>query len=201
MTLKRAYSTLEIKATEGADGKRRFTGIASSVTPDRMQDVVEPRGMKVKLPAPLLWQHDAHEPIGWVTATRVSDKEIEVDCEVANIQEPGALKDRLDMVWSTLTAKLVRGLSIGFNALESARIEGTYSYHYLTWELLELSCVTVPAHASATILEIKSADQAARRAAFGTQAGSRVVRLDPPAVKAPGVSGITQPRRKGVVYL
>ena len=31
-----------------------------------MGDIVEPKGMTATLPAPLLWQHDKHQPIGWV---------------------------------------------------------------------------------------------------------------------------------------
>ena len=80
--LTRAYSTLEIKAVGDAGGKRRFTGVASTISTDRMNDIVMPRGMRAKLPVPCLWQHDAREPIGWVISTRVSDTEIEADFEV-----------------------------------------------------------------------------------------------------------------------
>lgn len=197
----RAYSVLDIKAMQDEGGKRTFSGIATTPTTDRMGDIVEPKGAEFALPIPLLWQHNSREPIGWVRAAKVTDAGIEVECEMAVVADAGTLKTRLDDAWQSMRAKLVRGLSIGFQALESTRIENTYSYRYVKWAWLELSAVTVPANADCSITAIKSADQAIRRAASGARP---VVRLDPaPAATGnsdPGVSGATQ-RRKGVVYL
>ncbi len=182
----RAYSTLEIKAATEDGGKRRFTGIASTPTTDRMGDIVEPKGAAFKLPIPLLWQHDSRDPIGWITSARVTDKGIEVDAEVANIPEDGELKTRLTTAWQMIKSGLVRGLSIGFNAQETARIEGTYGYHILKWLWLELSAVTIPANEQATILAIKSADLASL-AASGHRALS-----DGRASALPGVPGFSK---------
>jgi HK97 family phage prohead protease len=198
----RAYSTLEIKALE-ADGKRRFSGTASTPTTDRMGDIVEPKGAEFKLPLPLLWQHNSREPVGWVTAAKVTDKGIEIEGELAVVADAGKLKERLDEAWQMLKAKLVRGLSIGFTGVETARIEGTYGYRYLKWSWLELSCVTIPANADCSITAIKSADQALQRAASGARP---VVRLNPAPTASgnppPGDSGTAdKARRKGVVYL
>ncbi len=193
----RAYSTLDIKAFDDAGGKRTFVGIASTPNVDRMGDIVEPKGMQIDLPAPLLWQHDSRQPIGWITSAKVTDKGIEVECEVASIAEAGPLKDRLDEAWQMLKSKLVRGLSIGFDALESARIEGTYGYRFLKWTMLELSAVTIPANADCSITSIKSFDQQQRRAASGADGALPVVCLK----TLPGVSGEPKPRRPGAVYL
>lgn len=184
----RAYSTLEIKAATEEGGKRRFTGIASTIATDRMGDVVEPKGASFKLPIPLLWQHNSHEPIGWITAARVTDKGIEVDGEVATIPEDpeGDLSKQLKKYWQQMKSGLVRGLSIGFNAQETARIEGTYGYHILKWLWLELSAVTIPANEQATILAIKSADLASL-AASGHRALS-----DGRASALPGVPGFSK---------
>jgi HK97 family phage major capsid protein/HK97 family phage prohead protease len=193
--MERAYTTFEIKALVDAPGKKRtFTGIASTPTVDRMDDIVEPKGLKMKLPFPLLWQHNARDPIGWVVAARVTDKGVEVDCEVASVDEPGPLQDRLTMAWQMLKAKLVQGLSIGFNALETARIEGTYGVRYLAAEVIELSTVTVPANADCGITAIKSIDRE-QRAALGLTQRS-VVRLGAPP---PGVSGTkAMPAQRGL---
>lgn len=202
--MNRAYSVLEIKAAEDNGGKRSFSGTATTPSTDRMGDIVEPKGAEFKLPIPLLWQHNAREPIGWVTSAKVSDKGIEVEGEIASISEEGKLKDRLDEAWQMLKAKLVRGLSIGFSALESTRIENTYAYRYVKWQWLELSAVTIPANADCSITAIKSADEALRRAASGNASWHRVIRLDTEPADtgtSPGVSGIPQTRRKGVVYL
>lgn len=201
----RAYSTIDIKAMTEDNGKRKFSGIASTPSTDRMGDIVEPKGMDIKLPTPLLWQHDSRQPIGWVKSAKVTAAGIEVECEVATIEDEGPLKQRITDAWQMLKAGLVRGLSIGFNAVESARIEGTYGYRYLKTQLLELSAVTIPANADCSVTAIKSADQAALRAASGAHGERRIVRLDPaPAASGntnPGDSGTPTTRRKGVVYL
>ncbi|WP_295986452.1 HK97 family phage prohead protease [uncultured Variovorax sp.] len=191
----RAYSTLEIKALsdDSGDGRRTFKGIASTPATDRSGDVVEPQGAQFKLPMPFLWMHDNSDPIGWITAARVTAKGIEVEGEVATITEDGPLKERLNTAWQMLKAGLVRGLSVGFKPIETAQIKGSYGLRYLKWLWFELSAVTVPANAEASITAIKSIDQALR-AASGKQQ-DRVVRL-----LAPGVSGNPQ-ARKGVVYL
>lgn len=203
MSTKYAYAMLEVKAAPSADGKRRFTGIATTPTADTVGDIVEPKGAEFKLPIPLCWMHNTRDPVGWVTAAKVTDNGIEIEGEIADIQEPASLRDRLDTAWAMLKAKLVQGLSIGFSPVESSRIEGTYSYRYTKWLWLELSPVTVPANMDCSITSVKSADQAIRRAASGARP---VVRLDrapalPSGTPAPGVSGPDQTRRKGVVYL
>lgn len=200
-----AYSHLEIKAMEDVGGKRTFKGIATTPTPDRTGDIVEPKGAEFKLPIPLLWQHDSASPIGWVRACKVTPKGIEVDCEVASVEEPGALKDRLDEAWQSMKSGLVAALSIGFKPLESSRIGETYAYRYMKWLWLELSAVTVPANGDCSIAQIKSIDQAIRRRAASGAKGRPVVRLEPlpqGSTTSPGVSGHQQTtRRKGVVYL
>lgn len=189
--MNRAYSTLEIKAADEG-GKRTFTGIASTVTPDRSGDIVEPKGAQFKLPIPLLWQHNSRDPIGWITSAKITDKGIEVEGEVADVEDEGPLKERLAMAWQMLKSKLVRGLSIGFNSIESARIDGTYGLRFMKWEWLELSAVTIPANQEASITAIKSAD-AAVLASSGKQEKRAFV------VIPPGVSG-NPARKKGVVY-
>lgn len=189
--MNRAYSTLEIKAADGGD-KRIFTGVASTVSTDRSGDVVEPKGAQFKLPIPFLWQHNHRDPIGWITEAKVTDKGIEITGEVADVEDPGPLKDRLTMAWQMLKSGLVRGLSIGFNSLESARIDGSYGLRFLKWEWLELSAVTIAANQDASITAIKSAD-AALLASSGKKEQPSFV------VIPPGVSG-TPARKSGVVY-
>lgn len=196
--MKRAYSTLEIKAVDDAGGgkKRTFTGIASTPTVDRMQDIVEPNGAEFKLPIPLLWQHDSRQPIGWVTAAKVTDKGIEIEGEVADIPEDGKLKDRLAEAWQSIKNKLVRGLSIGFDPIEYTKIDGTWGYRYTRWAWLELSAVTIPANADCSITAIKSADQAVLRAASGRK-DFTVVRLNTVAPATKGVKPVTLPGASG----
>jgi uncharacterized protein len=160
--MKRAYAVLEIRAAGEKDGRRVFSGIATTPETDSYGDVVDPQGAEFKLPMPLLWQHDSRDPIGWVRSAKATKNGIEVECEVADIPDEGPLKQRLDNAWQYLKNKLVRGLSIGFYPIESARIENSYGYHYTKWKWLELSTVTIGANEPAVITAIKSADAALR---------------------------------------
>lgn len=130
MKTNRAYSTLEVKALD--DEKRVITGIASTPSPDRMQDVVEPKGAQFKLPIPFLWQHNHDEPIGHVTDAKVTQKGIEVSVQLTQVEEPGKLKDRLDEAWQSIKSGLVRGLSIGFSAKEFEQIPGSWGLRFLS---------------------------------------------------------------------
>jgi HK97 family phage prohead protease len=186
--MNRAYSLFAVK--EFDDDSRTVSGIATTPTPDRMGDIVEPTGAQFSLPLPLLWHHDSRAPVGHVLEAKISDSGIAVRAQIAKMDEPGAVKDRLDEAWQSLKSGLVRGFSIGFRALESARIKDTWSEHFTKWDWLELSLVTIPANAEANITAIKSADLLVRAPARA------VIRL-----RSPGVSGISAPRRPGVVYL
>lgn len=182
------------------DDKRIIEGIATSPATDRMDDIVEPRGAVFKLPLPLLWQHDGHAPVGNVVSAKVSDEGILVTCQFEKVSEPPSLKEELDRAWAMVKAKLVRGLSIGFNPIESSDIEGSrWGRRYTKWEWLELSAVTVPAQQEATITAIKSIDTALLAASGRKQIGG--VRL----IQPPGSTGASStkshqlpPGRSGV---
>ncbi|HHZ9315194.1 TPA: phage major capsid protein [Pseudomonas aeruginosa] len=190
MKTNRAYSTLEVKALD--DEKRVITGIASTPSPDRMQDVVEPKGAQFKLPIPFLWQHNHDEPIGHVTDAKVTQKGIEVSVQLTQVEEPGKLKDRLDEAWQSIKSGLVRGLSIGFSAKEFEQIPGSWGLRFLSWEWFELSAVTIPANAEATITSVKSFDRE-QRAALGIKSVP-VVRITPAGASAIKTKTIKVPK-------
>jgi HK97 family phage major capsid protein/HK97 family phage prohead protease len=160
----RAYSLLTVKAVEDGD-QRIIEGIATDISADRVGDVVEPKGATFKLPLPLLWQHRHDQPIGHVTHATVTDSGIKIKAQIAS----GVLP-RIDEAWALIKSGLVRGLSIGFRSLEDPEpIKGTWGVRFQKWEWLELSAVTIPANAEATIHAVKSLDTA-ERAAIGTSA-------------------------------
>jgi HK97 family phage major capsid protein/HK97 family phage prohead protease len=189
--VQRAYSQLTIKAAvDNTTGKRIIRGTASTPSMDRMGDIVLPLGAKYSLPIALLWQHNSNQPIGWITEATVTAKGIDIVGEVATFDEPGQLKDFLDFAWQSIQANLVRGLSIGFQAIKYAFMEDSWGIEFQEWEWLELSAVTIPANAEASISAIKSIDTR-QRAALGHNANDGVVYLkDQPAV-TPGASGST----------
>jgi HK97 family phage prohead protease len=178
----RAYSQFQIKAID--EGKRIITGIATTPTADRMGDVVEPMGAEFELPLPFLWQHDSMQPIGHVTAATPSKSGIPVTVELAQVDEPGTLRDRLEEAWQSIKIGLVRGLSIGFAPIEYSIIEETWGLHFQKWSWLELSGVTIPANADASISAIKRYDATAL-AALGRRKRSVVSLIK----SSPGVSG------------
>jgi HK97 family phage prohead protease len=186
--MERAYSQITIKSFD--EETREFSGIATTPTPDRMGDIVEPEGALYKLPIPLLWQHQSDKPIGEVFFAKPTKTGIPIKGRVFKATQSRTLIERLDEAWESLKIGLVRGLSIGFNPIEQAQIKDTWSYRYMKWEWLELSTVTIPANVEGTIHAIKSADRQLR-AAPGQR--SDVARLEERHWRAS--------RKPGVVYL
>jgi len=161
--MNRAYSVLEVRAV--SDDERIITGIATTPTPDRMGDILEPFGAEYAAEIPALWQHNHHEPVGHVSLGKATSKGIPFTIRMVKTDEPGVLKDRLDEAWQSVKLKLVKAVSVGFRALEYALMDGG-GVRFLKFEILELSLVTVPANADCTITSIKSID-ATQRAATG----------------------------------
>lgn len=186
MTMTRAYSLLEIKELD--EDARRITGIATTPTTDRAGDIVMPEGAVFTLPIPLLYQHDSHQPIGFVTQAKVTKNGIEIVAEIAK-----DVHEDIERAWKYIKAGLVRGLSIGFKGIDIEAIPNSWGVIFEKWEWLELSAVTIPANADASIQTIKQFDVEALNAATGGPSNSstdkpaatgtraRVVKLDAPA--------------------
>lgn len=181
MTTNRAYSLLEIKELD--DDARVITGVASTPTPDRMADVVVPEGAVFKLPIPLLWQHRSDQPIGNVTQAKVTKKGIEIVAEIAK-----GVSDEIDRAWSLIKAGLVRGLSIGFRGIDTEQVPNSWGVIYQKWEWLELSAVTIPANAEASITSIKQFDIGAPASSGQSDADADTGRK----AASPGASGSTK---------
>ncbi len=178
--MNRAYSIFEVKAVD--EEKRTIEGIATTPSPDRMDDVVVPEGIEFKLPLPLLNQHNEKEPIGNVIEAKVTKNGIRVKAQLP----PAGMLDYVDKAWTQIKLGLVRGFSIGFRSLEHSFNDDTGGFNFLRTEWMELSAVTIPANAEANILTVKTAD-IGRPTASGDSA-SPIVRLDATSTR-PGVSG------------
>lgn len=172
---RQAYSQFEFKSFDEETGE--FEGMASTPSTDRMGDIVEPLGAEFTLPLPLLYQHRSSQPIGLVTFAKPGKNGIPVRGRVAKellsipwIQE----------AWTLIKANLIRGLSIGFMPKEMEPLnpkEPWGAQRFIKWDWMELSTVTIPANAEATILSIKSHDEEQLRAVSGARAAAPVVRL------------------------
>jgi HK97 family phage major capsid protein/HK97 family phage prohead protease len=182
----RAYSVIQIKSID--DDERVLTGIATTPTPDSVDDIVEPLGAEYKLPLPFLKGHRSDQPIGEVTRAKVSKDGIEVRVEIAKTtaDDPPALKERLDVAWAEIKKGLIRGLSIGFTPIEYSEIKGTFGLRYTKWSWRELSAVVIPANADAQIETVKALDREQLRAASGLNAAAGNAGR---ASSSPGASG------------
>ena len=99
----------------------------------------------------------------------------------------------MERAWKYIKAGLVRGLSIGFRGIDTEQIPNSWGMIFEKWEWLELSAVTIPANADASIQTIKQYDAEALKAATradpnptdtdpaATGMKGRVVKLDAPA--------------------
>lgn len=167
MEQSRAYSLMQLKQVN--EDQQIITGIASTPSPDRYGDIMEPDGAKFNLPLPLLWQHDPLQPIGSISKARVTDGGIEITAQIAkaDANTPTQMAARLAEAWASIKSGLVRGLSIGFRPVEYAyNDEG--GMRFLSWDLMEVSAVTIPANAECNIQTVKN--YSGKRAALGTDA-------------------------------
>lgn len=179
--MNRAYGTLEFRAVD--DEQRIIEGVASTNAVDDYGTILEPKGAQYAVPFPLLWQHQSDTPVGEVFDVKVTGKQIRIRARLANITEPGGLKDDVDRAWQAVKYGLVKGFSVGFKPVETAGgTSGTDPLRFVRWILRELSLVTLPANTEATIQAVRSADQAHFAASGDHQ---------------PGVSGapVPNPRR------
>lgn len=155
--LDRAYAVLEVKAVDLE--RRTITGIAATPTPDRQGDIFDPAGATFAAEIPLLLHHDKQRPVG-VARLTAADDAILFEATLPHVETPGPLRDRLEETVQSLRAGLLKGVSVGFRPLRDGikRLKSG-GIHFLKTEVCELSLVTIPANADATVLSVKSADR------------------------------------------
>lgn len=167
----RAYSILSVKSID--EDKRVIRGIATTPSVDRVGDIIDPMGVKFTNPMAFLWQHQHDKPIGTVKFDKPTKDGITFEAEIASIDEPGTLKDRLDEAWQSIKAGLVRAVSIGFRAIEYSFMDNG-GIRFSETEVYELSAVTIPANSEALITAVKSmGDDAYLRAIKALDAEAR----------------------------
>lgn len=146
----KGYSTFTVKSFD--EEQRIIRGIASTPETDREGDIVMPKGAKFTLPFPLLAQHDHNQPVGMVTKASVSDDGIEIEAQLPKDSQ----LSYVERTWRQVKAGLLRGLSIGFRATKAEAIKT--GRKFLDYEIFELSLVTVPANAGASVSTVKQYD-------------------------------------------
>lgn len=192
--LRRAYSLIEVKEVAEEGEFYVVRGTATTPTPDRYLDEVDPMGAEFAESIPLLWQHRADQPVGRTELGKPTKKGIPFTARIPKVKESGTLRDRIEEAVQSIRYRLVAAVSIGFRVLENAlEYMGNGGIRFLKYEILELSLVTIPAQADATIDSIKSIDDQQRAASGHTR--KSVVKL------TPGVSGTPPAATRGAVKL
>lgn len=188
----KAYSLLHVKSID--EEKRTITGVATSPTPDRMGDIVEPDGIQFKNPLPLLLYHDSRQPVGTAKLDKPTKDGVTFTAQIASIAEPGRLKDRVDEAWQSVKNRLLRGVSIGFRPLNDAIdfMQDSGGMRFRETEILELSLVAIPANVDATIASVKSFDTA--QPVRSDTGRSVVVKTSPAVVGLSQTNSTTQTR-------
>lgn len=201
----KAYSLLEVKAVD--DEKRVIKGMATTPTPDRVGDVVEPKGVMFRGPINLHLYHRHELPVGNVEFGTPTQSGIPFTATLPNVAEDGTVKARVDEAWHSVKYRLLGAVSIGFKALEDGvELLKTGGLRFTKWEMLELSLVSVPANPDAMIQSFKSADATQIRSALGVEASESrerkelVTRLTKGAIplvtherRRPGAVSLTRP--------
>jgi HK97 family phage major capsid protein/HK97 family phage prohead protease len=188
--LTRAYSVLTIKSVDAE--QRVIEGMATTPTPDRVGDVVEPKGVKHASSIPLLLHHDSRLPVGTVKLHKATDDGIAFTARIPKIDEPGTLQARVDEAWQSIKSGLIKGVSIGFRVMDDGiELLRSGGVRFTSTEVLELSLVAVPANAEATIQSIKSIDAQYRPASGEGQASV------PPTTAGVSVAVVSQSRGTG----
>lgn len=168
---KSAYCLLNVKAIDIE--QRIIRGVATTPKPDRVGDIVEPMGATFKNPIPLLWAHKHDEPVGTVELHKPTPQGIRFTARLPKDAElsQGPLKDRVSEAWDAVRTGIVQGVSIGFRSTDVEPMANG-GVRFKSFEIYELSLVSVPANADAAIDEVK------RLATGGTLATTRKAMAD-----------------------
>lgn len=160
-------------------GERQIRVVASDGTVDRMGDILVPWGVDLsnyKRNPIVLAQHDASQPIA-----RCGSINVEGDAVVALIDFPAAgVSARSDEYLRLMKAGILGAVSVGFLPVKQEPIGNTGGWKFTSWELLELSVVSVPANPAALVTE-RSLSGGSLRAAHMERVRALKARLLAPA--------------------
>lgn len=159
---RKAWSVLERREFTADDDFVYIEGIATTPTPDRVDDIVEPMGAEFKTPMPLLLYHVSNMPVGNMVFAKPTKTGIPFKATIPKVKEPGIIQDRTNEAIHSLQYHLINAVSIGFRGIKGGvEILKNGGLHFKKWQWFELSLVSVPAQSEAVITAVKSMDAAA----------------------------------------
>lgn len=190
------FSAIVIKSID--EEKREITGMASTPQVDRMNDIVDSKGLTFGDDTPLLLNHDHQKPVGTAKFGAATAKGLPFKASIAKVDEPGAVKDRTDEAWHSVKHGLIKGVSIGFipSEMEPVGKGATSGLRFTKAAVHELSLVAIPANPGAVISAFKSLEKALEEetdVSAVTEVAKPVV--DVPVVKATRTVKLDLPRR------
>lgn len=130
-------------------GERQIRVVVSTPVPDRVKDVMEPRGCDIenyKSNPIVLADHNPKTPIG-TAAIEVKDSRVEAVVTFA----PAGISQKADEYCGLAKSGILNTVSPGFRELDVSPMKGG-GMHIKAWELLELSLVSVPANPDAVVI-------------------------------------------------
>lgn len=155
MELKRKYLAGAV-IKDDTLGDRQVRVVVSTPAPDRVKDVMEPSGCDLanyRLNPIVLADHNTKAAIG-TAVPEIKPERVEAVITFA----PAGISAKADEYCGLYKAQVMNTVSPGFRELEVAPLPGGGS-HIKRWELLEISCVAIPAQADAVVIG-RSLDQA-----------------------------------------
>lgn len=174
-----AYSVIALKSVD--EERRIISGIATTPTPDRGGDVVNPFGATFGPNVPLLLYHDRRMPVGTVKFGTPTKKGIPFEAHIPFVLEEGVVKERTNEAFHSAKYGLLRGASVGISATrDDVKVNKHGGLDWEKYTIDEMSMVTLPQNVEATITQVKSAFGLGDNAASGVSQSH---------VHKPGVSG------------
>ncbi len=134
-------------------------GLHPPPAPNHVADVIHVDGMYYASEIPILLNHNHSQPVGTASLGKPTSKGIPFKAQIAKVDNPGVVKDRVDEAWYSVKAGLIKGGSIGFRPEEyHANSQG--GVNYTKAEIYELSLVAIPCNPDAVIAAFKKLDEA-----------------------------------------
>jgi len=188
------YAPITFKVEEeNEDGRLFFEGMANTINPDRVKEIVKPSAFRkslknfLKFNPATFYNHDWSLSVGGITDAKITDKGLWVRGYVQPAQDDegrelfGELGEFIRFVRGQVKRGQIRTLSIGFRLLDSKPVKfkdpmtgkEVDGREVTNLELLEISLVTVPANRESAI-QVRSA----MAAVYGEEIAESMVHVD-----------------------
>ena len=148
MELKRKYFSGSV-IPDATLGDRQIRVIVSTPAPDRVKDVMEPSGCELtnyQNNPIVLADHNTKSAIA-TAVVEIKPERVEAVISFA----PKGISAKSDEYCGLYKAQVMNTVSPGFREIEVAPLPGG-GMHIKRWELLEISCVAVPAQPDAVVI-------------------------------------------------